>query len=66
MNSAVEKFIQAHEYFRALQLYLLQHAAPHERAHLNAELLSAYNEVEHQASIVAGVKFADGVQFAEG
>jgi hypothetical protein len=65
MNAVIRKFVEAHDRYLALDGIRTQCASPVEREMIYIELLKAYLEVQHRARQIAGLQFADGMEFAE-
>lgn len=65
MNSAIQKFLHAHERYLALDDARFNCVRPGEREAMHIELLRAYLEVQYRARVIAGLQFADGMDFAE-
>jgi hypothetical protein len=59
MLSAIQTFIDAHEHCRTLELFLQRVNDPADRAVLRAELIKAYNNLEHEEQTIVGVRFAE-------
>jgi hypothetical protein len=65
MNSAVRKFVEAHDRYLALQNARTEIDLPEQREHLHIEILRAYLEVQMRAKLIAGLQYADGNDYAE-
>jgi hypothetical protein len=66
MNSAViTKFVEAHDRYLALDLARTSCTRPCEREQMHIEILKAYLEVQYRAKMIAGLQYADGMDFAE-
>ena len=66
MNEAIHKFIFAHERYLALQVARTEcSAAPASRELMHIELMKAYLEVQYRAKVIAGLQYADGMDFAD-
>jgi hypothetical protein len=66
MNSAViTKFVEAHDRYLALDLARTSCNRPCEREQMHIEILKAYLEVQYRAKMIAGLQYADGMDFAE-
>jgi hypothetical protein len=65
MNAAIQKFLYAHERYLALDDARTNCVRPGEREAMHIEILRAYLEVQYRARVIAGLQFADGMDFAE-
>lgn len=65
MNAAVSKFILAHDRYLALENLRFDCTSPKEREHMHLEIMKAYLEVQYRAKVIAGLQWADGMDFAE-
>ncbi len=65
METAIRDFIAARERYMQLDLARIQARSPEERELVHIELMEAWLEVHHHAQIVAGIRFVEGVQFAQ-
>ena len=65
MNPAIQKFIDAHERYAALNDIRTDCCSPVQREHMHIEIMKAYLEVQYRARVIAGLQYADGMQFAE-
>lgn len=65
MNDAIRKFVEAHDRYLALDSVRTECNGPAERERIYVELLKAYLEVQHHARHIAGLQFADGMDFSE-
>ena len=65
MNNVIRKFVEAHDRYLALDNARTQCNGPVEREQIYIELLKAYLEVQHHARQIAGLQFADGMDFSE-
>jgi hypothetical protein len=66
MNEAIHKFMFAHERYLALQGARADcAAAPAARELMHIELMKAYLEVQYRAKVIAGLQYADGMDFAD-
>ena len=65
MNSALHKFLLAHERYVELDQIRTQCANPKEREFVHLEILTAYLEVQYRAKVIAGLQYADGMDYAE-
>ena len=65
MNVAIQKFLDAHSRYTALDNIRTDCQAPHQRELVHIEILRAYLEVQYRARVIAGLQYADGMDFAE-
>jgi hypothetical protein len=65
MNTVIRKFVEAHDRYLALDGVRTQCLTPMEREMIYIQLLKAYLEVQYRARQIAGLQFADGMDFAE-
>ena len=65
MNSAMRKFVEAHDRYLALQSARIEVERPEQREHLHIEILRAYLEVQMRAKLIAGLQYANGNDYAE-
>jgi hypothetical protein len=65
MNKAIRKFVEAHDRYLALDRVRTECNGPTERERIYVELLKAYLEVQYHARQIAGLQFADGMDFSE-
>ena len=65
MNTIVNKFVEAHDRYMELDRIRTQCSSPAERESLHIAILKAYLEVQFHARLIAGLQFADGMDFAE-
>jgi hypothetical protein len=65
MNSAIEKFVFAHDRYLALADVRTQCGSPVEREQMHIEIMRAYLEVHYRARVIAGLQYAEGMDFAE-
>jgi hypothetical protein len=65
MNTAVSKFLLAHDRYLALENLRTTCSSPNEREHMHLEIMKAYLEVQYRAKVIAGLQWADGMDFAE-
>ena len=64
-TAAVTKFVEAHDRYLELDRVRVecQNAAQRESIHI--AIMKAYLEVQYRANQIAGLQFADGMDFAE-
>lgn len=65
MNAILSKFLEAHDRYLELDRIRTECNSALERETLHIAILQAYLEVQFRARQIAGVQFADGMQFAE-
>ena len=65
MNNVIRKFVEAHDRYLSLDNARTQCTNPMEREQIYIALLKAYLEVQHRARQIAGLQFADGMDFSE-
>jgi hypothetical protein len=64
MDSAIERFITAHEHYVQLDGLRAGCRSPQEREVLHIEILKAYLDVQYHAMIITGMQAAGGMEFA--
>jgi hypothetical protein len=65
MNSiVVTKFLEAHDRYLALDSARTSCTRPAEREQMHIEILKAYLEVQYRAKMIAGLQYAEGMDFA--
>jgi hypothetical protein len=65
MNIIVNKFVQAHDRYMELDRARTQCSNPAERESIHIAILTAYLEVQFHARQIAGLQYADGMDFAD-
>lgn len=65
MHTAINQFLFAHERYLSLEASRTECSGPTERELMHIEILKAYLEVQYRARVIAGLQFADGMDFAE-
>ncbi len=65
INSAIEKFVLAHDRYLELDRVRTECTQPSEREHIHIEILKAYLEVQVRARVIAGLQYAEGMDFAD-
>jgi len=65
MNSAVSRFLLAHDRYLELERHRTQCCRPAEREIMHIEIMKAYLEVQYRAKVIAGLQYADGMDFAD-
>ncbi|HWR34528.1 MAG TPA: hypothetical protein VN622_01500 [Clostridia bacterium] len=64
MYPAMHRFIEAHDRYLALDRVRTECRTPHERELLHIEIMQAYLEVQFRATQIAGLQYAEGMDFA--
>lgn len=65
MNTIVNKFMEAHDRYLELDRLRTECISAMERESVHIAILQAYLEVQFRARQIAGLQFADGMDFAE-
>ncbi len=65
MQPAVHSFLQAHDRYLALDEARSDFGSPRERELYHIEMMKAYLEVQYRARVIAGLQYADGMDFAD-
>ena len=65
MNTIVAKFVAAHDRYMELDKIRTQCLTPAQRESIHIAILTAYLEVQFHARQIAGLQYADGMDFAE-
>ncbi len=65
MQTAMQKFLFAHDRYLALDDARSDCNNPKEREMLHIEILKAYLEVQYHARVIAGLQYADGMDYAD-
>jgi hypothetical protein len=65
MNSAVSSFLLAHDRYLELERVRTECNRPAEREVMHIEIMKAYLEVQYRAKVIAGLQYADGMDFAD-
>ncbi len=65
MMGLMQRFVEAHDRYLALDFVRTNCRNPREREVLHIEILKAYLEVQHYANQIAGQQYADGMDFAD-
>ena len=65
MNVIVNKFVEAHDRYMELDRIRTECKSAKERESVHIAILQAYLEVQFHARQIAGLQFADGMDFAE-
>ena len=64
MDTAIERFIAAHERYLQLDQIRTDCRSPQEREFLHIAILKAYLDVQYHAMIITGMQAAEGMEFA--
>jgi hypothetical protein len=65
MLPAIHRFIEAHDRYLALNDARTDFTSPHQRELFHIEIMKAYLEVQYRAQVIAGLQYADGMDFAD-
>ncbi len=65
MNTIVCKFVEAHDRYMELDRIRTECKSSMERESIHIAILQAYLEVQLRARQIAGLQFAEGMEFAE-
>lgn len=65
MNNAVSSFLLAHDRYLELERLRTECNRPVEREVMHIEIMKAYLEVQYRAKVIAGLQYADGMDFAD-
>jgi hypothetical protein len=65
MNTIVNRFVEAHDRYMELDRMRTECTNPAERESVHIAILRAYLEVQFHARQIAGLQFAEGMDFAE-
>ena len=65
MLPAIHRFIEAHDRYLALNDSRSGFETPRERELFHIEIMKAYLEVQYRAKVIAGLQYADGMDFAD-
>ncbi len=65
MMGLMQRFVEAHDRYLALDCVRTDCRSAKEREVLHIEILKAYLEVQHYANQIAGQQYADGNDFAD-
>ncbi len=65
LNTAIHKFLFAHDRYLALDRARTDCCRPVERERMHIEILEAYLEVQFRARVITGLQYADGMDFAD-
>lgn len=64
MDTAIHRFIEAHERYQQLDRLRTGCRSPQEREVIHIAILKAYLEVQYHAMIITGIQTAEGMDFA--
>lgn len=65
MLPAIHRFIEAHDRYLALNDARAGFESPRQRELFHIEIMKAYLEVQYRAQVIAGLQYADGMDFAD-
>jgi hypothetical protein len=65
MLKEMNQFIEAHDRYLSLDKARVDCLTPQQRELMHIELMKAYLEVQYRASQIAGLQYADGMDFAD-
>ncbi len=65
MDAAIGKFIEAHQRYLALDEARTECTHPAQRERMHIAILRAYLELLVRARVIAGLQYADGMEFAD-
>jgi hypothetical protein len=65
MTGLMQRFVEAHDRYLALDCVRTDCRNAKEREVVHIEILKAYLEVQHHANQIAGMQYADGMDFAD-
>jgi hypothetical protein len=65
MQTQVTKFVEAHDRYLSLDRARCEWMKPQEREMMHIEIMKAYLEVQFRAKMIAGLQYADGMDFAD-
>ena len=65
MLPATHRSIEAHDRYLALSDARTDLTTPKEREIIHIEIMKAYLEVQYRAQVIAGLQYADGMDFAD-
>ncbi len=64
METAIERFVAAHEHYLALERLRGDCRSPQEREYVHIEIMKAYLTVQYHAMVITGLQTAEGMDFA--
>jgi len=65
MLRAMNRFVEAHDRYLALDLVRTDCRNPQERELMYIEIMKAYLEVQYHATQIAGIQYADGCDYVD-
>jgi hypothetical protein len=65
MQSEIGKFLEAHQRYLALDDARTECVHPEQRERMHIAILRAYLELLVRARVIAGLQYADGMEFAK-
>ena len=65
MLAQMNRFIEAHDRYLALDKARVDCMTPQQWELMHIEILRAYLEVQYRANQIAGLQYADGMDFAD-
>ena len=65
LNTAVKQFELAHQRYLSIESSRTECTRPAEREQMYIALMQAYLEVQYRAKVIAGIQYADGMEFAD-
>lgn len=65
MTGLLQRFVEAHDRYLALEGGRTECRNPKERELMHIEILRAYLEVQHYATQITGIQYADGMDYAD-
>jgi hypothetical protein len=65
MLRAMNRFVEAHDRYLALDLARTECRNPRERELMYIEIMKAYLEVQYRANQIAGIQYADGSDYVD-
>ncbi len=65
MDAVIQEFMTAREHYLRLEKARIRPRSPQERERFYIELMRAWLELHYHAQAVAGLRFAEGMQFAK-
>lgn len=65
MLPAIHRFIEAHDRYLALNEARTGFSSAQQRELFHIEIMKAYLEVQYRAQVIAGLQYADGMDYAD-
>ncbi len=65
VDTAIDKFLEAHQRYLALELARTECTHPAQRERMHIAILRAYLELLVRARVITGLQYADGMEFAD-